>query len=120
MKTSRTDVERNKQQTRCPNSSISGHSRTKLRFGDLFVYRRKVSHCGAKPIPKDFLARCHGRVKPPQSGPWYILAQVANSAMTFSYERWIEPEEVIEIIPAAHTNPHILKFFEETEDYFSS
>lgn len=119
MKTARTDIERNKQQTICPNSILLGYSSSKLHFGDLFVYRQKYM-LGDEPLFKDSLARCHGRVKPLLSGPWYILAQVANSAMTHSFERWIEPEEVIETIPAAHANPHILKFFEETEDQFSS
>lgn len=116
MKTARTDVERDKRQISCPNSSFLGFSSTTLRFGDFFIYRTQYSRHSEIEYKGSF-ARCHGRVKSTISGPYYILAQVASTNMTFTFERWVTPEQVIEIIPTNHANKHILKFFEETEEY---
>lgn len=115
MKTSRKDVERNKQQTRCPNSLWLGFSSSKLKYGDSFVYK----------YPNDetlHYAKCHGRIKARFSlnpdrkdGKWHILAQTMSNNMQFSMERWIEPECVVEVIPKDRINPHLAELFLEYE-----
>lgn len=115
MKTSRTDVERNKQQTLCPNSTSLGYSRWKLRYGHLFLYKEHYTD-GTHGVR---LAKCHGRIRPDYrtSGKidWFILAQVTNRMMGSTYERWIKPEDVIETRPPERCDKNILKYFEERE-----
>lgn len=118
MKTSRSDIKRDRRQTICPNSSTLGYSGRKLRYGDLFVYREHyiVGGSGLR------LAKCHGRVMPlgkideSDKLQWFILAQAASNNMQFTYERWVEPEDVEEVLPGRHANKHILAFFEEGEE----
>lgn len=111
MKTMRTDVKRDKQQTRCLNSSTLGYSTWKLRCGDLFVYieHYQDGSTGTR------LAKYHGRIKPTDAQEWFILAQAASDNMQFTYERWIDPKNVLETVPKARTNEHIARFFEEKE-----
>ncbi len=113
METSRQDIERDKKQTHLPESSTLGYSSYKLRYGDLFLYKEHYtdgSHGNRQ-------AKCHGRIRPDHktSGrrEWLILAQAANDMMSFTYERWIDPEDVIETCPKDKANAHILAFFEE-------
>ena len=115
MKTSRKDIERNKQQVICINSSWLGYSSNKLRHGDLFTYREVY----ANGTFSTRLAKCHGQVKPlnrlgsTDAVGWQILAQVSNHEMTNTYERWVPPDEVMVVTPKAHANLHILAYFEE-------
>lgn len=112
-KTARTDIDRNQQKTICPNSSMLGYSTRKLRCGDLFLYTKRYTR-GATGTR---LAKCHGRVKPYDADDkWMILAQTASDNMQFTYERWVEPEDVIEIVTKDRTNIHVMRFFEEKED----
>jgi hypothetical protein len=111
MKTSRADIIRNKRQVKVLNSSLIGHSTNILRYGDHFLYKEYYQD-------KTFhyrLAKCHGQIKPVYNGRWLILAQSADWTMTFSYERWIEPNDVIETIPKGKVNSHIEAFFLEKE-----
>ena len=115
MKTMRKDVERNKQQTKCFNSTLIGFSTYKLKYGDMFVYK----------YPNDetlHVAKCHGRIRATfplnpdrKDGQWHILAQTLSNNMQFSMERWIEPECVIETIPKDRINPHLAELFLEYE-----
>ena len=94
-----------------PNALSFGYSSQSLAMGDLFVYVERTSE---GPIRR--LAMCHGLVKPHaalgnEKIMWYILAQVANSSMTSTYERWVEPIDVIETVIDKYINPHILAFF---------
>ena len=119
METSRKDIQRNKQQTICPNSSLIGYSTNKLRYGDLFAYREQSLDGGYVY----YFAKCQGRVKPntqisdSDSIGWHILAQTSNTqgVPSFTYERWVLPEDVVSIEPKEHANKHILAYFEERE-----
>lgn len=68
------------------------------------------------------LGKCYGQVLPLKKIKhsdilkWYILTQTANNMMTFTYERWIDPEQVIEICPEDHANINIKNFFLEREN----
>lgn len=110
MATMRSDVERDRQLTNVPNSSYIGFSSGKLRYGDFFVVRD--GDC-------QWLCRCHGRIRPngnTRPGElkyWRILAQAAPTHMGWTGERWIDPEDVFETIPAERMDPNIVKFFEE-------
>lgn len=120
MKTSRQDIEKNKRKIFCENSTLIGYSSHTLKYGDLFLY---WEYCTDGTKGKR-LAKCHGQVRPlnkidsTDKLQWFILTQAADHTMKFSYERWIEPKDVIEVIPKDRANKHILIFFEETEDYF--
>jgi hypothetical protein len=114
METSRKDVDRNKKQVLIPELDILGYSSNILKYGDFFVFSEK-SITGSLFYT---LAKSHGQIKPhsklEKDDPipeWYILAQCCNSLMTSTYERWIKPEQVVEMIPAIHVNPFIRKFF---------
>ena len=119
MKTRRNDVITNRRQSLCFNSISTGYSTYKLRKGDLFLYTEHYSDGTTCPR----LGKCHGQIRPIEyleedTRPYkdyYILTQTASSNTQFSYERWIDPNDVVEIIPAAHANKHILAFFEDTE-----
>ena len=111
MKTSRTDVERNKQQSICVNSSWQGFSSNKLRCGDLFTYNEK--HIGG--IHNTRFAKCHGQIKPKIGGTWQILAQVSNDMMTTTFERWVDANDVMAVRPQKEADPNILKYFEAHE-----
>lgn len=111
MKTSRTDIDRDKRQTICKDSSILGYSSVVLRCGDLFVYREDYTN-GTSQYR---LAKCHGRIKGQNESKWQILAQAASTSMQYTYERWIDPGDVTETIPQAHVNEHIAAFFIERE-----
>lgn len=115
MKTSRKDVERNKQQTYCPNSSFIGFSSSKLKYGDMFVYK----YSNDETL---YVAKCHGRIKATfplnhdrKDTQWHILAQTMSRSMQFSMERWVEPECVIGTIPKDRINPHLDALFLEYE-----
>ena len=118
MKTSRTDVERNKRQSKCFGSTLIGHSTYILKCGDLFLYKERYTD-GTEGTR---LAKCHGRVRPDHNDAvsdgreWRILAQAASDDMTFTYERWVDPKDVIQITPKNHANKNVIAFFEETED----
>jgi len=118
MKTSRSDVTRDKQQTILPYQPnlMLGYSRCKLQFGDCFTFRETYTNNSSQI----YLAKYHGRIKPVSERAetkdgYYILAQVANHMMTFTYERWILPEDVTETLPAKYVKPQIKTFFEESE-----
>ena len=116
MKTSRNDIERDRKQTMCFESSTIGYSTYKLRYGDLFMYKETYTDGTSKWR----LAKCHGRIRPnyKTSGrrDWLILAQAMSDNATFTYERWIGSEDVMEITPKEKANKHILAFFQEQEE----
>lgn len=115
MKTSRIDVDRDKKQIFCPNASILGYSRHNLNYSDFFIYKDETGYR---------LAKCHGQIFPMNKChgdkedvfKWWILGQVVSHSFSCTYERWIDPQEVIETIPAEHMNKHIIAFFEEKEE----
>lgn len=108
MKTSRTDIKRDKRIVKCFNSSLLGYSTYTLKAGDVFLFRYKgdIEH---------HIARSHGRAKPLNCNKYHILAQQLSDNLQFSYERWIDPEDVIEIIPAQHVEPLLLEMFKKYE-----
>ena len=117
MRTMRSDVEINKRQTLLPHVSNIGYSSWKLRYGDLFRYKEHYTD-------KTFcyrLAKCHGQIKPvnkidsTDKIQWFILAQAASDMMDSTYERWIDPLDVVETLPSKYANKHILEFFIEQE-----
>ena len=107
MVTSRNDIERDKKQVTLPYSErlSMGYSRCTLKFGDCFLYKEH----GTK---SECLARSHGRIRPHGSRKWFILAQRANTMMSFTCERWVSPKDVIEIRPEKHCKKSILDFFD--------
>ena len=109
MQTSRKDVERNERKIYIPNASWLGFSRGSVSFGDFFIY----SQDGQKR-----LARYHGCIRPNTGGNWQILAQVASDFMGETYERWVEPADVIETCPADRMRPEIVAIFEKTVNFF--
>ena len=111
MKTSRTDITRDNRSTKCPNSSLLGHSSYTLRPGDLFCYEEKYTDGTSKRRH----AKCRGRVKPANDGTWAILAQVMSINCQHTYERWVLPGEVMEIIPQERADKNILAFYAEQE-----
>jgi len=116
MKTSRTDIKRNKQLTKLGYSAhkCMGYSKCTLYYGDHFLYEEKHTD-GSTTV---LLAKYHGRIKPlnqiNKSDPtgWRILAQSCNTEMTFTFERWIDPKDVIRTNTGKGINPHIEKFFQ--------
>lgn len=113
MKTARNDIERNNKQIKLNYDKVwwHGHSRLILKKGDCFLYEETMTD-GTKIIQ---LARCHGQVRPNNEKEWYILAQVADTMMVHTYERWVKPDSVIETLPNAYIRPEIKKFFELRE-----
>lgn len=117
MKTSRKDVKIDKRDMPVFNSTSLGYSRATLKKGDHFIYKERYTD-GTHGFR---LAKSHGRVKPVVSlenepVKWYILAQAASDGMTFTYERWIEPDNVTEVIPKDRVNSNIEAFFVEKEE----
>ena len=108
METGRTDVSRDGRQTKCLNSSLIGYSRYMLRKGDLFLYREHYQE-GLKGYR---LARCHGRVKGRMDFTYKILAQAADHTMQYCYERWVDAEDVIQIVPEANCDLNTMGFFD--------
>jgi hypothetical protein len=111
METHRKDVKRNRRQTICPNSSWLGYSSSKLKYGDLFMYYEYYEDktTGTR------IGKCHGRIKPIAENKSYILSQSISTNLQFSYERWVDPKDVIEIIPKEKANKNILAFFENNK-----
>jgi hypothetical protein len=120
-KTSRTDVKRDKRQLLLPNVSLIGYSTNLLRYGDFFTYKEYYTDktYGIR------LGRCHGRVIPlsnlegttkDYTKKWLILTQAAEHMMTFTYERWIEVEDVTEMIPKDKMSDHIKNWFVERQE----
>jgi hypothetical protein len=111
IKMSRIDATVDSKQVDVPKSSWLGHSRGVLRVGDFFVFRESDTDSVK-------LARMHYRLAyapqigndPPATG--MIVAQVAHISMTFSMERWVKPEWVIETIPSVVMDEHIRAWFE--------
>jgi hypothetical protein len=85
-----------------------------LNYGDLFTY---TEHYTDGTTGKR-LALCHGRIRENANNTgtrdWMILAQAANDLMTFTYERWIAIEDVIETCGKDAADVNIVKFFENT------
>ena len=109
MKTSRNDVERNERKINVPTSSWLGYSRGYLSFGDFFIY----SQDGHRRM-----ARYHGQIRPVAGGAWQILAQVAGDFIDYTYERWIDPRDVLETLPADRVRPEIVAVFDQTINFF--
>lgn len=106
MATMRSDVERNRKMISVPNSSWIGFSRGNLRYGDFFLTN------------ENRLGRCHGQVRASfmSKDPvkrWGILAQMAAPNMTWTGERWIDPEDVFETIPSERMDENIVAFFDK-------
>jgi len=109
MKTMRADVERNECKIDTSNASWLGFSCGSLSFGDFFIYSKD----GQK-----YLARYHGQIRPMTGGEWQILAQVAGDFMGETYERWVNPADVIETRPANRIRPEIVAVFDKTINFF--
>jgi len=109
MKTSRMDIEKNKRQIKCFNSTSIGYSTYILTYNDLFSYKETYED-GTFTYR---LACCKGQVKPANGKEWLILCQASNDMKTFTYERWVKPCNVVEILPKENANQNILKFFDE-------
>jgi hypothetical protein len=93
----------------------------------MFTYKEHYEDdgCGRRS------ALCHGRVSPlggnglvtgyevgrlPLNGDkWYILAQSISDDMQFTYERWIDPEDVQAIVPADRVHPDVRAFLLDRE-----
>lgn len=106
MATMRSDIVRNRQMVHCENASWIGFSRSDLRYGDFFLTN------------ENRLGRCHGQVKPSAASVdpvkrWHILAQMAAPNMTWTGERWVMPENVIETIPSERMDENIVAFFDK-------
>lgn len=117
MKTSRKDIIRDEKDMKIPPNNSYLKYGARLKKGDLFLYKEKYTDgsFGRR------LAICHGRVKPNnvidhEEIKWYILAQVADIMLDVTYERWINPEDVIQITGLKYINRHILEFFKEKEN----
>lgn len=113
----RTDVKRSNRIITVRNSSFMGYSTNLLHKGDMFrfkttmldgsiIYQNALSHGLIKPL---FKIDENDRIQ------WYILAQVISDNMRFTYERWIAPEDVVEVIPADRVNPYLKTYFENAE-----
>lgn len=111
MKTNRTDIIRDNRPTKCYNSSLLGYSSYTLRPGDLFCYEEKYTDGRSNWRH----AKCHGRVKPINGDTWLILAQVMSINCQSTYERWVLPGEVQEIIPQEKADKNILAFYADQE-----
>ena len=101
MKTSRNDIEIDRKQVMIKNSSTMGYSRWFLRKGDMFIYkeyyqdgsfhyRQAISHGRVRPLK---------RIDDTDKLQWFVLAQTISENLQYSYERWIEPENITETIP---------------------
>ncbi len=118
MKTCRKDIKRDNRETKCLKATLLGYSTYTLKPGDLFSYRESYTDgtSGTR------FAKCHGRVRPlnkidpTDKDQWLILAQAASDMLNFTYERWIDPEDVIEICPMDHASKDILNFFSDKEE----
>ena len=58
------------------------------------------------------MARYHGQIRPVSGGAWQILAQVAGDFIDYTYERWIDPRDVLETLPADRVRPEIVAVFD--------
>ncbi len=108
MKTSRSDVKRDNKDTKCFEATLLGHSTYTLRKGDFFRYKEDRTFTR--------LARCHGRVKPlnvagKEKKIWFVLAQAVDDMLTFTYELWIDPKDIMEVVPIEHADENIIEFF---------
>lgn len=104
---SRKDVRINNRN--CPHSSFLGFSSSILKCGDFFTYYEDgIGHVRLAKmlhqIEYDSLCNCT-----------WIVAQVASPCMSFTVERWINPTEVHQVIPAARMSTHIREHFIECE-----
>jgi len=45
-----------------------------------------------------------------------IFAQVIFNNLQFTGERWVDPDEVLETVPAERISPHLAKYFKEMEE----
>lgn len=88
--------------------TLLGFSRLTLEPGDCFLFEESYTD-GTKGVR---LGMCRGRVKPHGEKHYRILTQAANKMMDFTYELWIEPEEVIETLPAERVKPGVKDFFD--------
>ncbi len=111
MKTQRNDVVRDKRKTFCRNSSFLGYSSYTLKYGDFFIYKEQYED-GRYGLRT---AKYHGRIRPKSEGKWLILAQSISTMLNHTYERWIDPDDVIETCRKEYMNQHIKDMFEEQE-----
>lgn len=97
----RTDATYDRKQVSCPNASTLGYGKYKAQTGDLIVYREHYTN-GTDDAR---LARVIGRVdyapaldgdREPTRNRLVVLAMATMPS--FCFERWINPEDVIEIL----------------------
>jgi hypothetical protein len=106
----RSDTKVVRRKVKVPNSTLLGFSSSVLNVGDLFMYKVIL----ADDRHRIAVAMHRGMIKPNDGKKWYILAQVLNSDVSFeTYERWVEPEDVVRTRPRSEVNKNILNLFEE-------
>lgn len=111
LKMSRTDVEVDGKQVRCPNSSWLGYSTSVLSPGDFFIYSESEAMVGVSTR----LGRMHYKLEHESTRQFagMIVAQVAvDPFMSIHAERWIYPNSVLEVRPTEHMDPEIVALFE--------
>jgi hypothetical protein len=111
MQTNRTDVTRNKRKVLID----LGYNTFWLRYKDHFLYRESYTD-GTFQYR---FARCHGQVKPDwkdgEVPRWYVLAQVADQDMMHTYERWVEPKDIVRAVSHKYVDSCIEEFFRKHE-----
>lgn len=115
MKPGRKDVLQDGKTSICRKSTLIGYSTNKLKPGDMFIFKHPEHD-------QFYYGKSFGRIKGTDDGrikgtddKWMILTQTLSENLQFSYERWIDPDHVIEIIPACRINKHLNDMFLQHE-----
>jgi hypothetical protein len=106
----RIDAFIDRKQMRCPNASTIGYGKWKAQTGDIVVYRANE---GMTQVGRVIGRITHAPALDGDKSPTrnYLLLAVLNSSLTFVMERWINPEDVIEVFEPREDVAKMLAFF---------
>lgn len=99
----RTDVTIDKKQVHCPNTSRLGFDKSKAQVGDLILFSEGERIITARMIGRiAYAPQC--AETPPIRG--WILAICLNDSLDHTFERWVNPADVLRVEPLENESIH--------------
>lgn len=92
---------------KCPNTTMLGYNKWKAEFGDIVIW-----NCTSE---KNVISRVIGRVHYAPATPDspeindYILGATLSKDLTFVYERWINPIDVVQVYDPVRCGTDMVK-----------
>jgi hypothetical protein len=101
----RTDAKIDRYSVTCPNASQLGYHKVKAEFGDIVVYRERFQDGNDPPRVGRVAGRVHyAPALEPNEEPIedYLLVIVLADDLSFCFERWINPTDVVSVHSPSH------------------